>query len=259
MRNSGKEVSVLSKWGSCVFITVMVVVALFSEIAWTHNPIVINGGPTDASTAYKITDISVSRVAYHHAKEGQPFLWLTFEGKKGQELNLQMGVPKLDRYANIRPVTAILGPGFPAIKELSFPVPKNMGALLLTTEEQEPEVFHEEFTGTVDWMFKQEKVILSEDGVYFMVSYIPSGEEGKFWVAPGTREAFGLWDLIRMPSIVVKARLFHEAFPWGGILGWVYLGFLLILLVFLTAVIVLFAWVKKRFVKAQCASTESKR
>ena len=42
------------------------------------------------------------------------------------------------------------------------------------------------------------------------------------------KEAFGLWDLIRMPVIIVQARLFHEVFPWGGILGWAYLGLFLV-------------------------------
>ncbi|HRZ99552.1 MAG TPA: hypothetical protein P5055_02345 [Candidatus Paceibacterota bacterium] len=88
-------------------------------------------------------------------------------------------------------------------------------------------MFNEEFTGTVDWQFEGEQVQLPQDGKYFLVSYLPSGGEGKFWIAPGVTEAFGLWDLIRMPVIIVQARLFHEVFPWGGILGWTYLGLFL--------------------------------
>lgn len=195
--------------------------------AWAHNPVVINGGPTDAETAHCIKDISVSRVAYHHAKPGQKLLWLTFDGKAGQTLDFQMGLPKLDRYAGVRPATALLGPGLPAATGLPFAIPAGTGALLFTTEGQTPVVFDEEFTGTVDWQFEGEQVQLPQDGKYFLVSYIPSGEEGKFWIAPGVTEAFGLWDLIRMPVIIVQARLFHEIFPWGGILGWTYLGLVL--------------------------------
>lgn len=200
---------------------------LLGGAAWAHNPVVINGGPTDAETAHFIKDISVSRVAYHHAKPGQELLWLTFEGKAGQTLDFQMGLPKLDRYAGLRPATALLGPGLPDAPELPFAVPVGMGALLFTTDAQTPTVFNEEFTGTVDWQFAGEQVRLPQDGKYFLVSYIPSGEEGKFWIAPGVTEAFGLWDLIRMPVIIVQTRLFHEVFPWSGILGWAYLGLFL--------------------------------
>ena len=197
---------------------------------WAHNPIVIDGGPTDASTAYKIADISASRVAYHHAKPGQPFLWMTFDGKAGQELQFQMGIPKIDRYADVRPAMALLGPGLPPAPELPFPVPEGMGAVIFATDGQEPTVFNEEFTGTVDWQFQEVSSTLLRDGKYYMASYLPSGDEGKFWVATGKAEVFGLWDLVRMPVIIVEARNFHEIFPWGGILGWAYLGIIVLLL-----------------------------
>ncbi|HPO12410.1 MAG TPA: hypothetical protein PLI09_03120 [Candidatus Hydrogenedentes bacterium] len=197
--------------------------------AWAHNPIVIDGGPTDVKTAHKIEDISVSRVAYHHALPSQPYLWLTFDGKAGQTLEFQMGVPKIDRYVDVRPATALLGPGLPPAPELPFSVPEGMGAVLFITSDQEPMVFDEKFTGTVDWQFREERYTLPQDGPYYMVTYLPSEEEGKFWIALGKVEKFGLWDLIRMPVIIIQARLFHEIFPWGGILGWAYLAIILLL------------------------------
>jgi hypothetical protein len=105
-----------------------------------------------------------------------------------------------------------------------------MGAVLFTTDGREPTEFHEEFTGTVSWMFPKENMSLTQDGKYYLVSYVPSGTEAKFWVALGEAEVFGLRDYIRMPLIIIEARRFHEVFPWGGILGWVYLGIMLLLL-----------------------------
>lgn len=228
--------------------------------AWAHNPIVIDGGPTDAATAYEVADISVSRVAYHHAKPGQAFLWLTFEGKAGQTLELQMGVPELDRYAHVRPATAVLGPGLPPAPDLPFAVPQGMGATVLFTENEQPTVFHEEFTGTVSWMFAKNSVPLPQNGKYYMVTYLPSGAEGKFWVAPGDAETFGLWDLIRMPVIVVQARGFHEVFPWGGILGWAYLLIVALLLGGLVGLAFLLRWAVRKSVrhKTRCCAGQSR-
>lgn len=192
--------------------------------AWAHNPVVINGGPTDAETAHKIKDISVSRVAYHHAKPGQPHLWLTFDGGMGQKIEFQMGVPRIERYSAVRPATALLGPGLPAAPDLPFAVPEGMGAVVFTTEGLDPAVFNEEFTGTVDWQFPMEDYILPQSGKYYLVTYLPSGGEGKFWIAPGKSEVFGVWDIIRMPVIIIQARAFHEISLWGGILGWAYLA-----------------------------------
>ncbi len=220
----------MSKHLAGVGFWVLVSIGLTWGTAWAHNPIVIDGGPTDAETAHKIEDVSVSRVAYHHASPSQPYLWLTFDGKAGQTLEFQMGVPKIDRYAGVRPATALLGPGLPPAPELPFPVPEGMGAVLFVTNDQEPTVFDEKFTGTVDWQFREERYTLPQDGTYYTVTYLPADEEGKFWIAPGKVEKFGLWDLIRMPAIIIQARLFHEIFLWGGILGWAYLAIILLLL-----------------------------
>lgn len=216
-----------------------VILLVVCSCAWAHNPIVVNGGATDTTTAYPVKDISVSRVAYHHVKTGQAVLWLTFTGKAGQVLAFQMGVPRIDRYAGVRPATAILGPGLPGPPVLPFAVPEGMGAVIVTTEGQEPNLFHEEFTGTVDWQFREESLSLPQDGTYYMAVYLPSGGEGKLWVALGKTEAFGLWDLIRMPVTIVDVRCFHEVFPWGGILGWAYTGIIGLLIGGIGALVVL--------------------
>ena len=208
----------------------MVISLLYAAIiacpAWAHNPIVVNGGPTDAATAHKIADIAVSRVAYHHAEPGQATLWLVFDGKAGERFDFQMGLPKLDRYAETRPATAILGPGLPEPPSLPFTVPEGLGAQVYRTEGESPTLFNEEFTGTTDWQFRQESITLPQDGTYYAVTYVPSGAEAKLWIATGTEEVFGIWDIIRLPAVIITVRLFHEIFPWGGILGWSYLAVL---------------------------------
>lgn len=187
--------------------------------AYAHKPVVINGGPTDAETAHQIDDVDVSQVGYHHAKPGQPELWFAFDVKPGEELFVQLGVPKLDRYEGLRPAMALIGPGLPDA-DVPFYVPQGYGGIVYDMAEVEPEVFHEEFTGTTSWQFPAEEPTVNVGGTYYLVGYLPGEDEGKFWMAVGVKEQFGLADILTLPQTLFQVRAFHEVQPFGGILFW---------------------------------------
>jgi len=52
------------------------------------------------------------------------------------------------------------------------------------------------------------------------VGYLPGEVEGKFWLAIGTAEQFGLSDILSLPRVLFDVRAFHEAGPAGGLLFW---------------------------------------
>lgn len=202
---------------------IAVITTLGSPAAWAHNPVVINGGPTNASNAHLIPDISISRVGYHNATTNAPEMWYTFNANAGDTLYAQSGIPKIERYSTLRPVMVLLGPGLPAV-EVPFDVPEGYGGYIFPSEGLAPVEFDEEFTGTKSWQFPEIKQTLPVTGKYYLVGYVPGDTGGKFWVAMGRSEVFGLLDIIALPVIIVKVRLFHEIFPVGGLLSWVYLG-----------------------------------
>ena len=77
------------------------------------------------------------------------------------------------------------------------------------------------------WILREEHVDLPDAGTYFIVAFVPSGETGKLWVAPGDREEFGLGDIIRLSGVLDEVRAFHETsgggfpcfvFPLAGVL-----------------------------------------
>lgn len=197
----------------------VVLLCLGAPVASAHNPIVIGGGRTTADTAYEIEDVDVSRVAYFERKESQPEIWLTFDAAAGTPLFLQMGVPVIDRYADYRPAMALVGPGLPEA-DVPFDVPDGCGAVIFPTAGVTPETFYEAFTGTKSWQFPAHELTLATAGRYYVVGYSPEGIDGKFWIASGKREAWGLADILSMPSIMVQVRVFHEVFPLGGLLFW---------------------------------------
>jgi hypothetical protein len=146
---------------------------------------------------------------YHEVTETEPQLWVTFDLEAGQEIYVQFGVPVLDRLIDFRPAFAVLGPGLPDI-DLPFEIPAGLGGVIFTTDGiDEPEFFHEEFTGTDSWIFGELEDVAPQAGTYYIVAYVPSGETGKFWVAPGRREVFEPDD-IGFTLVAAAERQRHE-------------------------------------------------
>ncbi|MBN1341494.1 MAG: hypothetical protein JXQ73_02380 [Phycisphaerae bacterium] len=181
-----------------------------TDRAWAHRPTFSDGSANEPNKALVIDDVTVSQVVYHQATAESPRLWQKFDGKKDQPLWVQIGVPVIDRLKDYRPAVALLGPGLAPV-ELPFSIPDNLGGVIITTDDvTDPRVFHEHFTDTKSWIIKEQEIPLPADGTYYLVGYLPSDELGKFWVAVGKREVFGLADLFKFREWTVKARQFHE-------------------------------------------------
>ena len=150
------------------------------------------------------------------------------------QLYLQAGVPKIDRYAALRPRMALLGPGLPPPEvALPFTLPDGYGALLYDMDGETPVLFDEKFTGTESWQFPAQEPMAETTGRYYAVIYLPDGVEGKLWMAVGVEEQFGIADILTLPQTLIKVRLFHEIFPLGGLLFWAMLAPLFIIILLL--------------------------
>lgn len=205
--------------------------------AHAHRPVIIDGGPTTFETAHAVPDPEVSYVGYHERSPEAPELWFTFRADAGTALFFQPGVPEIARFMSLRPAIVLLGPGLPAI-DVPFAIPAGYGGHAFPTDVQEPVRFEEAFTGTNSWQFAATRLTAPETGRYYLVGYIPGGGDGKFWMALGEREVFGIADILTLPQTLVQVRLFHEVFPLGGILGWV----LVLLLGVIAGFFALFTW-----------------
>lgn len=181
-----------------------------TRMALGHDPTISDGTANGPETALHFDDIQVSRVVYHEATEEAQQLWLTFDIDEPQSLVVTLGIPLIDRLAAFRPAVAVLGPGLPDI-EVPFEIPQGLGGQLFETDTvRDPEEFHEPFSGTTSWILRREHVDLPEAGTYYLVAYVPSGETGKLWLAPGDREAFTLGLIIELGTVLREIRAFHE-------------------------------------------------
>lgn len=193
-----------------IFFFSLLIGAVFGASAEAHKPLFTDDAATDPDTAIVVPDADISYVVYREITDDAPQIWLTFDATAGQALYAQLGVPVIDRLEDFRPALALLGPGLPDIG-LPFEVPAGLGGVILTTDDvEEPEFFHEPFTGTDSWILGQIRTNAAEAGQHYIVAYVPSGETGKLWIAPGEEEQFGAGDILSLPATIRTVRQFHE-------------------------------------------------
>ncbi len=191
-------------------IFLLVLFILLTLSAWAHKPLSLRGLYGNAASALQVRDIDVSQVAYYEITPQSPQLWLTFEISKKSNLYLSAGIPVIQRMKDFRPAMAVLGLGLPPLA-LPFAIPEGYGGWILETSiVKEPKFFHEPFTGTDSWIFREDELFLPGPGRYYIVLYSPQNDSGKLWAAIGKREAFGIQDFLRLPLIVADVRSFHE-------------------------------------------------
>lgn len=208
------------KWVNILMLTGLMVVAVTHGAA-AHRYIPNDGTHTDAANAIDIGDIEISQVVYHTVTVDRPTVWLQFEAEADAVAKIQLGVPHIAGLETYRPAFALLGPDLPPLDNVPFDVPEGYGGILYTTDDiAAPDVFNEEFTGTKSWVFEMQHIELPADGLYYIVGFVPSGRAGKFWLAPGTIEQFGVMDIVTLPRVIYNVRTFHQVFPFGGLLAW---------------------------------------
>jgi hypothetical protein len=213
----------------------LAVLVLAGSNGWAHRLLPDDGTHLTAETAIPVNDVSVSQVAYHEVAPNSPRVWLAFDAPTGQTLDIQVGVPVIERFRSLRPVFAVLGPGLPSAA-LPFAVPEGYGGWVFSTEGMDFfDTFHEEFTGTDSWRFPEQVFELPQSGKYYVVAYLPSADTGKFWIAVGVKESFTFSDILQLPATIVHVRQFHEVGPIGGVAmtALIALGVIAILLLFL--------------------------
>lgn len=188
------------------------VVLLLASASLAHVPRFPDGAGDSMDNPVVIDDIDLSQVVYFDATGRSPRLWLAFDAQAGQQAYFQIGVPVIGGLEAFRPAVALVGPGLPRA-ELPVDLPAELGATPYPTSDRQPEFFHEPFSGTDSWILRSETVAVPQNGRYYLLGYVPSGQTGKFWVAVGRREQFGLNDILSLPADLARVREFHEVPP----------------------------------------------
>jgi|GEM_PF-855230 len=185
------------------------VLLLLAPVSLAHVPRFPDGAGDSMDNPVLIDDIDLSQVVYFAATAQSPRLWLAFDAQAGQEVYFQIGVPVIAGLEAFRPAVALAGPGLPR-DDLPVDLPEGLGATPYPTSDSQPRFFHEPFSGTDSWILRSQTVSVPQKGRYYLLGYVPSGQPGKFWVAVGRREQFGLNDILSLPGDLARVREFHE-------------------------------------------------
>ena len=187
----------------------LVLICLTSVSSWAHKPISAEQNPDSYTGAVEVADPEISQVYYSNLDPQRPQTWMVFDGSAGESIYFSIGIPVIDRLKDFRPKIALIGPGLP-IHSLGFPTPAGTGRIF--DSRSRPESFHEPVTGTESSILLERRVVLAESGRFYLVAYADSDlpENPKLWISVGTKEQFGLSDLLKLGKIRREVREFHE-------------------------------------------------
>jgi hypothetical protein len=216
-----------------------VVLTLSASSLFAHNYLPAPSGKAVTT----ISDISVSRAAYREIKQKEQVDVYEFPAKKGEQIYIQMTVPRLERLQRFAPEFVLLYTGegevafnAPVVDKGTIADPSHeivhqvYGAaesgirepaqLSVAYDGSDPVAFDEPFTGTRYWIRQTLTVMAPADGIYRIGVWSSDGSLGKYVLAPGKAEKFGAADILGLPSVRWQVRVFNEEPVWPDALFW---------------------------------------
>lgn len=191
-----------------------------AEVVQAHIPLDTDV-PATRADPIMIEDHKISWAAYNILKRPGDVHYYRFEAEAGEEIYASMMVPHLERLKDYSPEYALIGPGLedniagfsPEEIRAKLDIQDNEGVSIVRYQEpegEEAETFFEHFTRTEYWRRQKSTISAPEDGTYFLVVFSRAEETGKYVLAVGREEKWGVGDIVRLPKIWWDVRMFME-------------------------------------------------
>jgi hypothetical protein len=194
---------------SIVLATLLLLMTTTAVLA--HKPIFVDPlSNTTRANAIKISDPEISWAVYAQLSQADEVNYYRFEGKRGLRVQIEMSVPRIESARDFGFDVALIGKGLTDEVHVPVALETGEGVIVVADEGQDDaRVFDEPFTQTAYWQSQALSAELPADGTYTIAVYDPHGRTGKYVLAIGEREDFGVGDIANMPSIVLRV---HEFF-----------------------------------------------
>lgn len=166
----------------------------------------------------EIPNLRTSFAVYRDFATDQMDVYI-FEGTAGQDLHAGIQIPSVGGLEEYGVTVALFGPDLPEADLSTLPPdhPKDLGTLVFPSIVSAD--FFEPFTQTNYWGRQEIDLTLPANGTYYLLVWHPVGQPGKYVLATGRTEDFGLTDLFRFPVWWVRVHIFFGHGPWLALAG----------------------------------------
>ena len=208
-----------------------------TDIVFAHIPFIAEDNHSNKESAFELDDIYISKVIYQRITKNNPESWISFDAKKEETLYFQMGIPYIESLEDYQPSIALLLPSFKADFKSTEDILNDKVQIFHSSQFNNTSVFHEPFTQTKSWILFEQYINLPEDGTYFLVSFSPSKQNGKLWIAIGKKEVFNLQDISKLAAVTSEVRAFHQSDPKSNSFNYIYIIVIVVVLFLFGAIV----------------------
>jgi hypothetical protein len=175
---------------SAIFLT-LVFLALSVLPALAHRPFFEEKDIT-AEAPWRVKDPTVSTALYATLESAEDVDYYAFEGRKGQNILLEMTIPQITGQELFAPEMVLMGPELGAADVPGrVAVPAGLGLQLLPALTGPAQTFNEPFSRTSYWERQSQRVTLPADGRYVVAVWHGTGEVGRYVFVIGDKERLG--------------------------------------------------------------------
>lgn len=175
---------------------------VFVPVVLAHAPLPQPTDNENLETALVIPDPTKSWALYAELHEGGEAEYYRLDLEDGERLYTQLFIPTSEKDSFL-PNLVIMGPGITSHDAIPEYVEVPEGAGVMLVEAQLPdEPSYEPFTPSSSYFLAQVDFEVSSTGTYFIAVFEPS-QGGRYGLAIGYREEFGLDEWIRIPIDII--------------------------------------------------------
>ncbi len=201
-------------------IVILSILILSSNLAWAHKPIQSDGMNTDFKNALRIPDHKISWAIYEELEPRQTKFYI-LDAKKGDSLYASIVIPKIEKYENYKPdLLYIIGNGIEVNSSHKIEQRIPQGGIISYSYDRviSSEEFYEPFTQTTYWERQEIRITIPADGEYYLAVSDWQNVHGKYSLAVGEIEDFGIIDFFTtLPLAWIQTKLFFEEYLIVGI------------------------------------------
>jgi len=201
---------------SIVLIVLILILSLKSNVL-AHVPLNTSAPATKENPIF-VEDHQISWAAYNQLETAGDVDFYSFKVEQGEVIYFSMVIPVIDRYKNFMPDLALIGPRLEndyAGYDMNYinsllKLESGENIIIVRDDQDNPDTFFEPFTRTSYWRRQQYSTEAPAEGTYYLAVFSEEKDQGKYTLAIGRKEIWGLKDLIRMPKIWWDTRMFVE-------------------------------------------------